>query len=352
MSAGITSLALHFPTRLRPNQYWRDNYPEMVANAENSIVNKVWAAIDDDHPIFDEAMKKYLSDPFRGVQNRHWLEEGQSSLSIEVAAAKKAIAARGIDVRDIDLLLCSSFFPDEISTGNAAFVARDLGLTGNAWNLESACSSSNVALATAAALVDAGQYRSVLCVVSCSYSRVCPETDSLSWSVGDGAAAFIVEKLPDGFGVLSTFGRHTGDTCGAITVKPTRDGDDVALSMVVHPETGRIFRSTSSKNLRYCVQGALERIDASIEDVAFFVFNTPAAWYGEFCQKTLDIDANKTISVHHLYANTGPVLMPSNLFHALADKRIHAGDLVCLYSVGSVSSSAATLMRWSDCSLG
>ena len=140
-AAGLVALAVRYPLRLVGNDTWRLNHPEMVADAERGACGQLWASADRELR-FDRAMAPYLSDPFRGVRDRRWLEPGQPVLSIELAAAREALEVAGLAPRDVDLCICSSFFPDQWETGNAVWLARELGLRGSAFNLESACSGS------------------------------------------------------------------------------------------------------------------------------------------------------------------------------------------------------------------
>jgi 3-oxoacyl-[acyl-carrier-protein] synthase-3 len=298
-------------------------------------------------------MEPYLADPFRGARERRWLGEGERPSSLEEAAAREALDRAGLSPEDVDLAIVSSFFPDRWDTGNAAALARALGLRGGAWNLESACSGAHVAFQTACALVAAGRHRRVLCVTSCSYSRVTPATNPLSFGNGDGAAAFVVGEVPAGHGLLGAYARHTGETCGAVTLEPVVAADGGStLQMRVDKTANRALRESAEPLLLECVRGALAEAGVSRDDVTFFVFNTPTAWYAPFCADALGIDASRATSVHSLYANVGPVLLPANLFHAAHEGRFGVGDLVLLYSVGSVSSAAASVVRWSPCALG
>jgi 3-oxoacyl-[acyl-carrier-protein] synthase-3 len=351
-SAGVVSLAVHYPRRLVDNDTWRVGHPEMLEQAESGAHGRLWAS-DRRELRFDRAMAPYLSDPFRGVRERRWLEPGQTALSIETAAAREALAVAGLAPDEVDLCLCSSFFPDQWDTGNATWLARELGLRGAAMNLESACSSSNLALQTACAWVAAGRAKNVLCVASSSYSRVTPETNPLSFANGDGAAAFVVSRVPDGQGLLGAYARHTGETCGAVYLECSADAAGApSMQMRVDRSANRVLRETAEPVLLECVAGALDDAGLRLEDVRAFVFNTPTAWYSAFCADALGIDAAKTISTHALYANTGPVLMPTNCLHAAHAGLFGPGDVVLLYGIGSVSSAAATVLRWSDCALG
>lgn len=351
MPAGMSALALHYPTMRMDNEVWRTHHPEMVRRAEDQGISRLWSP-GTDAVKFDAAMAPYMKDPFRGVVERRWLWPGEKALDIELAAVEKCLAAAGVGIGDIDLIVTASFFPDQPDTGNAAFLARALGTSCAAWNLESACSGSNTALATAAALVDAGQHRRVLCVISCSYSKVAPPENSLSWASGDGAAAFLVEDLGPDRGVLATRARNTGDTCGALSWELIDDGHGgKRYDMRVDHSANRLLRTTGEPLVMQTVHDALDAGGFGIDDVDFLIVNTPTAWYAAFCASVLGIPEARTISVHHLYANTGPVLMPSNLAHALSEGRVRPGSLAVLYSVGSVSSARAVVHRFGEVKL-
>jgi 3-oxoacyl-[acyl-carrier-protein] synthase-3 len=250
--------------------------------------------------------------------------------------------------------MVASFMPDTMAAGNAAYLARELGAPVPAWNLESACSSAILGLQSAAALIRAGEYRRVLLVVSCTYSRMLDATDSLSWFMGDGAGAMVIGPVPPGEGVLATKVIGTQETCGAFYVDPTPDagGKAVMRMRAGSVNAGRLMRESSAAQLHTCVEGALARAGVGKGDVSFFVFNTPVAWFARFCARALGIDPERTISTYPWYGNMGAALTTANLYHAAHAGKIRRGDLVMVYAVGSVSTAGATLMRWGDVALG
>jgi 3-oxoacyl-[acyl-carrier-protein] synthase-3 len=90
----------------------------------------------------------------------------------------------------------------------------------------------------------------------------------------------------------------------------------------------------------------------SLADIDFFVVPTPVAWYASFAARLLGFPPEKTLSTHHLYANTGPVLMPANLYHAALEGKMRPGSLVMIHTVGIVSNASAAVLRWGDVRLG
>ena len=353
-SIGLQSVGVSVPDRILDNDHWRRRYPQMISDVESRIwmwrKPMEWS---EGSESFNREMAPYVRDPFRGSRQRRIMEPDGSVLQLELTAAWDALKAAELEPEDVDLLICSSFQPDQHGIGNAAFVARDLGLEGAAWNLESACSSALVGFQTACSLVASGQYQRVLVVSSCSYSRVTVEHDPISWGVGDAASALVVGEVEDGAGYLGGHTVHTAETCEAVAYHlESRDGGPPGLRIRTGKQTAEILRGTSESYLKECCHGALESAGLVLQDVDHFAFNTPLAWYSAFCARVLGVDRAKTMSVYPLYANVGPALLGLNLLHAAHWRGYRPGDLVLLYTVGSVSTCSAAVMRWGDVALG
>lgn len=351
---GIRSLAVSVPDRVISNDHWHQNHAELVARAEEKIW--MWKKPTDwsegsEH--FNRAMAPYLYDPFRGAKQRRRMPEGGTALALEVDAAQQALDAAGVAAADVDLLICTSFLPDSVGIGGAAFLARALGLKGAAWNLETACSSTLVAFQTACGLLRAGQHRRALVVTSCTYSRVAPDSDPVAWGVGDAATAILVDQVPQGEGLLGVHTVHSADTCGAVSYEIDHDANhNPYFHLKVGKEGARLLRETSERYLLECTSAALAQAGLGVDDIDFFVFNTPLAWFSDFAMRALGTSPDRTISVYPLYANVGPALNGLNLFHAAAWNRIRPGSRVLLYSVGSVSSCSSVILQWGDVALG
>ncbi len=349
---GMTALAVEFPSRRLARGYWEERYPAMIASERDRGLSKVWSADDAKALLFDREAAPYMSDPFRGAQARRVCGPGESCKTLELKVARQALSAARLSAEDVDLLIVCSFLPDSVAVGDAPWLARQLELGGEAFNLESACAGSMVAFTTACNLVRAGGYRNVLVVVSCVYSRLVEETDTLFWSIGDGAAAFTVSAAPEGVGLLGWKSVHTGETAGAMAVDPVSvPGGEPVLRMRPGKTPGKILRETAEPILRTCVEGALRRSGKRLEEIDFVVTTTPTAWYSAFCSQALGYPLEKTINLFPMICNVGPVLVPANLHAAAAGGRVRAGDTVLLYAIGSESSASAAVVKWGEVAL-
>jgi 3-oxoacyl-[acyl-carrier-protein] synthase-3 len=349
----MKSLAICVPDDDRTNEHYRVRAGDVVSALEERA--KMFAGMAMPAragDAFGEAMAPYLADPFRGAVRRRILEPGRKALDLELAAARAALRACAMSPGDVELLITSSFLPDQIGVGNAVFLARELGMHGAAWNLETACSSSIVGFETAAAFVRSGQYANVLVTASCTYSRVLDDRNPMAWQVGDGAGAFVVGRVAPHEGFLGKKIMHTASTCGAFFYELGLDGGAPVIRMGADKNAGKLLGDASELCLRECTDGALRDAGLRLKDIDCFVFNTPMAWFVDFAVRVLGFDRTRTLDTYPFVANAGPALMPINLFLAANAAKMRPGDRVLLYSMGGVSSAAAVVLRWGDVALG
>lgn len=357
-SVGIRSVALNFPSLVRKNEYWHQNYPELVAQAEQRTLARLFKPNDstknnNQNDLWSKVVTPYMSDPFRGTVERRVLAPSESSLILEERAARDAVSAANLTTEEVDLMIVTTLFPEQIAPGNASYLNRQLGLRCPAWNLESTCSSALVALQNACALVQTGQYRNVLVVISCIYSHFVDEDDTLSWFMGDGVGAFVVDTLKPNQGILGTQIVHTAATCGSFFNELTIDAQGKPRMRIRTGEkAGKQLGGTAVEFVQKCCQEAALKAGVTLDEINFFAFNTPTAWYANLCAQALGIDLERTINLYPQYANIGPVLPIANLYHAAQSQKIRENDLVMVYTIGSASTAAATVMRWGDVKLG
>ncbi|WP_250126461.1 3-oxoacyl-[acyl-carrier-protein] synthase III C-terminal domain-containing protein [Chroococcidiopsis sp. CCMEE 29] len=357
---GIRSLAVSFPSLIRTNDYWLEKYPNLIARTPRrrvrshapakSITDREFDSNGFD--IWSQAVAPYLSDPFRGSVERRILNPDESALMLECQVAKDALEAATLPSNDVELMIVTSLFSEPTGIGNAADLAHQLNLRCPTWNLESTCSSALVALQSAFALVQAKEYRNVLVVVSHIGSQSVDPEDTLSWSMGDGAGAFIVDSLKPNQGVLGSKIVNTAVTRGAYFHEMVIDAQGKFQICTRTGENISAIAETAVEFVRTCCEGAVANAGVTLDQIDFFAFNTPTAWYASVCTRALDIDPGHTINLYPQYANIGPVFPIVNLYHAADTDRIRENDLVLVYTNGAGATAGAIVMRWGDVALG
>jgi len=353
LAVGMRSLAIAHPRMVRSNDFYREKYPDTVRLLTERTQAQLWQRTAQPRNLLEEAMQPYLEDPFRGAVERRVLAPGETVLSLETRAASEALQAARMSIYEIDLIIVASFLPDQIGVGNATRLAGELGARCAAWNLETACSGSVVGFQTACNLVRGGDYRNVLVVGSCSYTRHALEADPISWFLGDGAGAFIVGPVEDGLCYLGGWSMHSADTCGTWSYELQLDsGGAPRITMCAAPHTGAVMAATATPHVRAVCAGAARAAGVELKDIALFVFHTAVPWFSAFAARALDVDVKKTICTNRHYGNISCALMPANLLHAAHEKRLRKGDLVLVQSLGAASSAGAAILRWNEPALG
>ncbi|HEY9670138.1 MAG TPA: 3-oxoacyl-[acyl-carrier-protein] synthase III C-terminal domain-containing protein [Waterburya sp.] len=354
--AGIRSLALSFPSLIRTNNYWIEKSPNLITRNKprRARISKSTELTNSNNglDIWSQEVAPYLPDPFRGSIERRVIAPNESSLTLEYQAAKEALDAAQLAPEDVDLAIVASLFPEHIGPGSAAYLARQLKLRCPAWNLESTCSSAIIALQNACALVRSGDYRNVLVVVSHIGSNSVDEEDTLSWSIGDGAGAFVVDSLQPNQGILGSKIVPTVATCGAYSYELVTDAQGQPRIRTRTGDNASMLAETAVDCVRTCCEGAVAAAGVTFEQIDFFAFNTPTAWYASVCTRALGIDPERTINLYPRYANIGPVFAIANLYHAAQVGKIRENDLVLVYTNGAAATAAAMVMRWGDVALG
>jgi len=355
-SVGIRSLAVSFPSIIRTNNYWHRHYPELVAQAEPKRARLYRPAVSTSEinglEIWSQEVKPYLSDPFRGNVERRVLSPDESSLTLECQAARDTLAAAKLAPEEVELAIVTSLFSEQIISGNAAYLTCQLELRCPVWNLDSTCSSALVALQNAYALVQTGEYNNVLVVISHIGSKSVDEGDTLSWSMGDGAGAFVVDTLKPNQGILGTKVVPTAVTSSAYLHELTTDTDGKPQIRTRTGKNASLLAETAVDFVRTCCAGAIAAAGVTLDQIDFFAFNTPTAWYANVCTRALGIEPERTINLYPQYANIGPVLPIANLYHATLEGKIRENDLVLVYTNGAGATAAATIMCWGDVALG
>ena len=135
-----------------------------------------------------------------GIRARHIAVDGETTKTLAVAAARKALANAGLSVDDVDLIILATSTPDHTFPATATEVQAELGITkGAAFDLQAVCSGFVFALSTADALIKAEQATCALVIGSETFSRILDWSDRATCVLfGDGAGAFVVKAQKGG----------------------------------------------------------------------------------------------------------------------------------------------------------
>jgi 3-oxoacyl-[acyl-carrier-protein] synthase III len=288
-----------------------------------------------------------------GIRERHYADPGVASSHLGTEAAKKLLAAKGIDAAEIELIVLATVTPDMLFPATACLIQDRLGAK-NAWgfDLSAACSGFAYALTVGAQFVGSGTHKKVLVIGSDVMTSILDYTDRATCVLfGDGAGAVLLEPAAEGEGILDF--SHDIDGSGGQnlympgggSLNPTSQETVAKRMHYVHQEGAQVFKYAVRRMSEHAVN-ILERNGFSSKDLALVVPHQANLRIIKGMQERLGIeDAKVMINIDH-FGNTTAGTIPLGLMEAVEQKRVKKGDLVLLIAVGAGYTTGAVLLRW------
>lgn len=282
-----------------------------------------------------------------GIRQRHIAAEGETTGTLAVEAARRALEAAGLTPDAIGLIIVATATPDRTFPATATTVQRALGSGGGiAFDMQAVCSGFVYALAAADALLRTGAARHALVIGAETFSRILDWEDRTTCVLfGDGAGAIVLEAVEvaeDGPGILTTSLHADGAHEDLLYVDggPSTTGTVGKLRM----QGREVFRHAVT-NLAEVLGTVLDRAGMDAGDVDWIVPHQANARILDATARKLGIAPERVVVTVDRHANTSAASVPLALDAAMRDGRIKPGDLVVLEAMGGGFTWGAALMR-------
>ena len=282
-----------------------------------------------------------------GIRNRYIAGEGETTSTLATEAARRALAAAGLEPSDIGLIVLATATPDQTFPASATQVQHALGCNGGvAFDVAAVCSGFLYALGVADSLLRTGMAQRALVIGSETFSRILDWEDRTTCVLfGDGAGAVVIEArevADDGPGILATRLHADGAHNGLLYV----DGGPSSTGTVGHvrmkgPE---VFRH-AVVNLAQVLREVLADQGLTSADIDWVVPHQANQRILDATARKLGLPPEKVIITVDRHANTSAASVPLALDTAMRDGRIKPGDLVVLEAMGGGFTWGASLLR-------
>ena len=280
-----------------------------------------------------------------GIRSRYIAGAGETTATLAADAARRALAAAGIDASAIDLIILATATPDQTFPASATKVQAMLGINDCvAFDVAAVCSGFLYALSVAESMIRAGSARMALVIGSETFSRILDWDDRGTCVLfGDGAGAVVLGAVEDGRGVLATRLHADGRHNDLLYV----DGGPSTTGTVgkVRMKGREVFRHAVT-NLANVLTETLDAAGLTVADVDWVVPHQANARILDATAKKLGLDPAKVVVTVTEHANTSAASVPLALDTAVRDGRIKAGDLVVLEAMGGGFTWGAAVVRW------
>jgi len=284
-----------------------------------------------------------------GIRQRHIAAPGETTADLAEQAARKALAAAGVDASEIDLLVLGTTTPNLIFPSTACLVQARLGANGcAAFDVNAACSGFVYALAIADRFVRSGGARCALVIGAETLSRMLDWTDRGTCVLfGDGAGA-VVLKADSKPGILSTH-LHADGSKKDLLYNP------VGVSEGFRDEPNHGVRVMMSGNDVFKV--AVKTLDAVVEETlaANGIDQSAIDWLIPHqanlriitaTAKRLEMPMERVIVTVDQHGNTSAASVPLALDHAVRSGKVKRGELLLLEAFGGGFTWGSALVRY------
>ena len=324
--AKISSVGAYVPPRLLTNA----DLEKMVATNDQWIVERT------------------------GIRERHLVDKGVATSDLAVEAAKKCLAARGVEASEVEVIIVATVTPDMLFPATACLVQDKLGAKG-AWgfDLSAACSGFPYALQVGAKLIESGMHKKVLVIGADVMSSIIDYTDRATCVIfGDGAGAVLLEPCEEGeVGLVDYW--HEIDGSGAVSLNMPGGGslnpstaETVEKKMHYVHQDGQAVYKFAVRKMAEAAETVLTRNGIEGKDLACFIPHQANKRIILSTAERLGMPEENVVINIDRFGNTTAATIPLAMKTALDDKRLKKGDLVLLASVGAGFTVGATLLRW------
>ncbi|HUG74528.1 MAG TPA: beta-ketoacyl-ACP synthase III [Acidimicrobiia bacterium] len=282
-----------------------------------------------------------------GIKERRISHVEVSDLS--VVAARRALAAAGLEATDLDMILMATCSPDRAIPGAGTMVQAKIGaVNAVAMDLNAACSGFLFALATADQMIKTGVMRRIL-VVGAEKLSFWLDFSNRSTSVlfGDGAGAVVIEASDEDAGVLA-FELGSDGTAGDLLCVPASGTEGNPLRDMLPTilmEGPEVFRRAVTA-MGDASARVVERAGLGVEDVDLFIPHQANVRIIDATARRLSLDLGKVFVNIASYGNTSAATIPIALSEAVEEGRIQPGSVLVFAAFGGGFTWAAMAYRW------
>ena len=285
-----------------------------------------------------------------GIRQRYIAGEGETTATLATEAARKALAAAGVDASEIGLIILATATPDNTFPATATKVQHALGCHGGiAFDVQAVCSGFLYALTTADSLLQTGSAKKALVIGAETFSRILDWEDRTTCVLfGDGAGAIVLEAVEGdaddtkSAGLIASRLHADGGQHDLLYV----DGGPSTTQTVGHLRMrGREVFRHAVVNLAEVLNEVLEDAGISSSEVDWVVPHQANARILDATARKLGLPMEKVVVTVDQHANTSAASVPLAFDTAIRDGRIKAGDLVMFEAMGGGFTWGACLAR-------
>lgn len=270
-----------------------------------------------------------------GIQTRHIASEDETSASMGLLAANRALEAANLTATDLDMIIVATTTPDKPLPSTACILQDGLKAYGiPAFDVGAACAGFIYAMSVANAYIKSVMAKNILIVGAEVMSSVIDFTDRRTCVLfGDGAGAVILQA---------------SEEPGILSVQLHADGSQKDKLYIPTPFPGRCkveepayVQMRGSEVFRYAVNRLAEIIDETLtanslekSAIDWLIPHQANLRIINATAKKLDLPMDRVIVTVDKHGNTSAASIPLAFDEAVRSDRIQRGDMLLFEGIG------------------
>jgi 3-oxoacyl-[acyl-carrier-protein] synthase III len=288
-----------------------------------------------------------------GIHTRHIARDGETTCSMAVDAARKAMAKAGVSPGDVDAIVLATSSPDKLLPATSSEVQAALGCSrAGAFDLSAACTGWVYGLQVGEGLIATGTAETVLVIGAETMSAIVDWTDRNTCVLfGDGAGAGILRRSKGQRGILSTFMRADGSLAellwrpGGGATNPFSLPVLEARSSFVHMAGREVFKHAVRSMAEACDR-ALDGARLTGHDIDLLIPHQANIRIIEATAKHAGVSMDKVFVNVDKYGNTSAATIGIALDEAIEQGRVKEGSTVLLCAFGAGFTWGSMVIRF------
>jgi len=278
-----------------------------------------------------------------GIKERHVVSPGESTMTLALDAARKALADANLAPTDLDLIICATVTPEMIFPAVACLVQCELGATDvPSFDVSAACSGFVYGVSIASKFIETRTYRRILVIGSETLTRFADYEDRRTCVIfGDGAGAVVLEPTaePDK-GVVYTVLHADGTGWDFIHIpdggsrSPASHETIDARGHYIKMRGRDVYRFAVEK-MQWLLGDCMEKCGLTVADVDLVVPHQVNIRILRSAAAKFHFPMEKVAVNIDRYGNTSSASIPLALGEARNNGRIGPGSTVMLISFGA-----------------
>ena len=293
-----------------------------------------------------------------GIEERRWVEPGQSGADLATAASREAIERSGLQPKDIDLIVYATLSPDFNFPGTGVFVQRQLGLREiPCLDIRQQCTGFIYGLSIADAYIRTGSFKHVLVIGSEVHSTgldISTAGRDVTVLFGDGAGAAVLGRATDDQHlILSTHIHADGSEAEILWTEYPASARSPRLSEAAMAERKHYPVMNGKKVFKHAVtrlpQAIMEGMVANglqLADIDMLIPHQANLRINQMVAQMIGLPPEKMHNNIQKYGNTTAATIPICMYEAIELGKIKPGDLVCLVAFGAGLTWGSAFLRY------